>query len=270
MKNNNRKIAVISMSGGMDSSSLLINLLALNYEVYCISFNYGQKHVIEIEKSRELVNYLQSLNRFKITHHITDLSSLSCLLESSLTNKLKSIPEGIYDLSNMKSTVVPNRNKIFSSIIQAYSLSLYSNNNCEVVMGLGIHAGDHSVYPDTTPAFIEKDYNAFIQGNWDASNVKYYTPYIELSKSDVLRDGLKSCDQLSLDYNKVYEKTFTSYIPIVINGNIYSDYKSASSLSRIEAFMHNNIKDPIQYADQDGVREWEYVTAYFKNQQPNT
>ena len=87
----------------------------------------------------------------------------------------------------MKDTVVPNRNKMFSSIIQAVALSIANEKNCEVEIAMGIHAGDHAIYPDCRQEFRDADYNAFIEGNWDADKVTYYTPYLKGDKYDILK-----------------------------------------------------------------------------------
>ena len=82
------------------------------------------------------------------------------------------------------------------------------------------------------------------------------------TKAAILEDGLSACQQLMLDPDKIYQHTFTSYIPLKHNGIIYSDYKSASSIERIEAFMALGKKDPIEYADERGPVDWEVVTKH--------
>ena len=117
------KLAVISLSGGLDSTSLLLNLLNNGYKVYALSFNYGQKHLIEIEKAKQNIQYL-SKNGFDVSHKIVNLSDCMDLLSSSLNNKDLEIPTGHYEQSNMKSTFLPNRNAIFCSILYGYSITL--------------------------------------------------------------------------------------------------------------------------------------------------
>ena len=146
----------------------------------------------------------------------------------------------------MKDTVVPNRNKIFSSIIQAVALSIAQQNDCEVKIAMGIHAGDHAIYPDCRQEFRDADYEAFKQDNWDADKVKYITPYLEDDKYGILVDGEAACAVLGLDFDEVYKRTNTSYKP---DAEGRSDYKSASSVERIEAFLKLNRKDPVEYID---------------------
>jgi 7-cyano-7-deazaguanine synthase len=111
------KRAVMALSGGMDSTSLLINLLANDYKVDCISFIYGQKHVIEVEKAIDNISHLNGKG-FKINHEIVDLSSAMSVFHSALTNEEIEIPEGHYEELQMKATVVPNRNAIFLTIYE--------------------------------------------------------------------------------------------------------------------------------------------------------
>jgi len=253
------KRAVLSLSGGMDSSSLLLNLLANDYSVTALSFDYGQKHRVELLKAQSLVNYLTD-EGCKVTHKVIDLSTLTSLLNSALVEGGEDVPEGHYENENMKATVVPNRNKIFSSIIQAVALSVSAENGgCDVKIAMGIHAGDHAVYPDCRQEFRDADFKAFVEGNWGADKVSFYTPYLEMMKADILREGLVSCEKLGIDFDTAYSKTLTSYKPILIEGHWYSDYKSASSVERVEAFLEIGRQDPALYADENGTVSWDKV-----------
>ena len=164
----------------------------------------------------------------------------------------------------MKATVVPNRNKIFSSIVQAAALSIANRTkeNCDIA--LGIHAGDHDIYPDCRQEFRDADYKAFKLGNWDADRVNFFTPYLEGNKFTILQDGEKLCEELNVNFNEVYKRTMTSYKPIYQRSTKkwYSDYKSASSVERIEAFIELGRPDPIEYADENGPVEWEEARIY--------
>ena len=277
---NKQKQAVLSLSGGMDSSTLLLRLLKEGYQCIALSFDYGQKHKIELERAKSLVEYLNQntikLNSDneeyqvgiypKIKHQIIKLDGLSHLLNSTLVEGGKNVPEGHYAAENMKETVVPNRNKIFSSIIQAVALSLATKDlgdgqleKRDVIIALGIHAGDHAIYPDCRQEFRDADYEAFKIGNWDSNLVTYYTPYLEVNKFDILKDGEECCKKLGLNFDEVYKRTNTSYKPFP-SGN--SDYKSASSVERVEAFMKLGKPDPVQYEDESGPVSWETVVKH--------
>ena len=243
-----KKQAVLSLSGGMDSSTVLLHLLAKGYEVTAVSFDYGQKHKVELERAQDLVNYinLSRINESNINYKTIKLDGLVELLNSNLVEGGDEVPEGHYEEDNMKDTVVPNRNKMFSSIIQAVALSIANEKNCPVEIAMGIHAGDHAIYPDCRQEFRDADYNAFVEGNWDANKVTYYTPYLKGDKFDILKDGEVCCEKLGLDFDGVYKRTNTSYKPTAEG---LSDYKSASSVERIEAFLKLGRKDPVEYVD---------------------
>jgi 7-cyano-7-deazaguanine synthase len=275
------KQAVLSLSGGMDSSTLLLHLLANGYEVTALSFDYGQKHNIELQRAKELVKYLNAHSRYedeqyypKVKHQTITLKGLDKLLDSALVKGGNEVPEGHYAEENMKATVVPNRNKIFSSLIQAVALSIAQQKNEMCAIAMGIHSGDHAIYPDCREEFRDADFKAFKLGNWGAEKVFLYTPYLEGDKFSILKDGAKCCDYLHLNFDKVYAKTNTSYKPIKLkvyynegentieSEEWFSDFKSASSVERVEAFMKLGRKDPVQYADEFGPVAWEYVVSY--------
>jgi len=275
------KQAVLSLSGGMDSSTLLLHLLATGYEVTALSFDYGQKHNIELERAKELVKYLNNHSRYedeqyyaKVKHQVITLKGLDKLLDSALVKGGNEVPEGHYAEENMKATVVPNRNKIFSSLIQAVALSIAQQKDEMCAIAMGIHSGDHAIYPDCREEFRDADFKAFKLGNWGAEKVFLYTPYLEGDKFSILQDGVKCCEYLHLNFDKVYAKTNTSYKPIKhkiefnnatetwYEEEWFSDYKSASSVERVEAFMKLGRKDPVQYADEFGPVAWEYVVSY--------
>jgi 7-cyano-7-deazaguanine synthase len=278
----NKKQAVLSLSGGMDSSTVLLHLLTKGYEVTALSFDYGQKHNVELERAAELVEYLDR-NGYPVKYQRITLQGLVGLLDSALVKGGADVPEGHYEEDNMKDTVVPNRNKIFSSIIQAVALSIAQQKDCDVKIAMGIHAGDHAIYPDCRQEFRDADYKAFTEGNWDAERVTYYTPYLDGNKFDILKDGERCCKKLGLDFNQVYVRTNTSYKPIhwdsdtktvITDPSIlgryskaektskwYSDYKSASSVERVEAFIKLGRPDPAEYADETGPVTWEHVVT---------
>lgn len=246
---------VLSLSGGMDSSTLLLRCLEEYENVTAISFDYGQKHKVELERAGFLVTYLTQKG-YSFTYQTIKLEGLSELLDSSLVLGGEEVPEGHYEEENMKSTVVPNRNKIFSSIIQAVALSIADRTEESCDIALGIHAGDHQIYPDCRQDFRDADEIAFKIGNWNSERVNYYTPYLKENKFTILQDGERLCTMLNIDFNEVYRRTNTSYKPYP-SGN--SDIYSASSVERIEAFMQLGRPDPVQYEDEQGLVTWNEV-----------
>jgi 7-cyano-7-deazaguanine synthase len=278
------KHVVVSLSGGMDSSTLLLRCLKEYDTVTALSFDYGQKHRVELERAQSLVDYLNNNptrayaheelpNGFietysKINYRQIKLDGLVTLLNSALVTGGDDVPEGHYAEENMKATVVPNRNKIFASITQAVALSIADKTDEQCDIAMGIHAGDHAIYPDCRQEFRDADDHAFRVGNWGSEKVGYFTPYLEGDKFTILQDGETLCGELGLKFEEVYSRTNTSYKPIFIQepwadtittGKWFSDYKSASSVERVEAFIKLGRPDPAPYADETGPVTWEYV-----------
>ena len=238
------KQAVISVSGGMDSTGLLLNLLNQDYEkIYALSFFYGQKHRVELERIAENLKYLRTKG-IDIDHQVIDLSSVMSLFNSALTDPDIDVPEGHYEQENMKLTVVPNRNAIFSSLVYGYALSISNKNNCKVDIALGVHTGDHAVYPDCRPEFYEAIGIAFKIGNWNSDNVKFYLPYLEGNKFTILKDARACCDDLNLDFTTIFKNTNTCYKP---NEKGESCGKCGSCTERLEGFEQLGVTDPVPY-----------------------
>lgn len=252
------KNVVVSLSGGMDSSTLLLRAIKEYDEVTALSFHYGQKHSVELERAKSLVEYLKTKGK-NVNYEVIELKGLVNLLNSALVTGGDDVPEGHYEQDNMKATVVPNRNKIFASLVQAVALSAANSNGNDTDIALGIHAGDHAIYPDCRQEFRDADDAAFRIGNWDAEKVGYFTPYLQTDKYGILQDGQVLCEELGLDFDEVYSRTNTSYKPYP-SGN--SDYKSASSVERIEAFIKLGRKDPVQYEDETGPVDYEVAKAH--------
>ena len=285
------KHVVVSLSGGMDSSTLLLRCLKEYDTVTALSFDYGQKHRVELERAQSLVDYINDEVKSNIQIHgdsfpgvnyrQIQLNGLSDLLNSALVTGGDEVPEGHYAEENMKATVVPNRNKIFASITQAVALSIADKTGEQCDIAMGIHAGDHAIYPDCRQEFRDADDAAFRIGNWGSEKVGYFTPYLEGDKFTILQDGEGLCGELGLKFEEVYSRTNTSYKPIhwdlktnsIIDDSQvigkfsqgektskwFSDYKSASSVERVEAFIKLGRKDPVGYADETGPVNWEHV-----------
>lgn len=252
------KHAVVSLSGGMDSSTLLLRCLENFETVTALSFDYGQKHRVELKRARAFVDYLKAQGH-DVTYEVIKLDGLTKLLDSALVEGGEEVPEGHYAEDNMKATVVPNRNKIFASITQAVALSVANRTEENTVIALGIHAGDHAIYPDCRQEFRDADDHAFRMGNWEAERVGYYTPYLEGDKFTILQDGERLCDVLNIDFDAVYSRTNTSYKPTPEG---WSDYRSASSVERVEAFIKLGRPDPVVYGENGEVVPWEQVKAH--------
>jgi len=156
---------VVIYSGGMDSFTVLNRALKDGKEVYALTFDYGQKHVKEIDYARAVC---QELN---IEHKVIDITAINQLLAgSSLTDDIE-IPEGHYEEESMKSTVVPNRNMILLSLAVGYAVSKEASQ-----VYYGAHSGDHAIYPDCRPEFVQKMSDVCQIANYEP--VKIYCPYL--------------------------------------------------------------------------------------------
>jgi len=244
------KPAIMALSGGMDSSSLLLRLLRENYDVTAISFNYGQKHVVELERATSLVEYLKGKGH-NVVHHVADLRSATALFESSLLMGGDDVPQGHYEEDNMKATVVPNRNALFSSLLYGVALSLATKHNTQAEIVLGVHSGDHAIYPDCRPEFYRALEHAFATGNWESERVSFTLPYLETDKIGILQDAEESTKALGLEFDEVFKRTITSYAP---DEDGRSHGGTGSDVERILAFHAIGRKDPVEY-----VKPWEDV-----------
>ena len=173
------KKAVLSFSGGLDSTCLLLHLLAYDYEVKCISFDYGQRHKVELEKAQENVEFLREKG-FVIEHQILDVKDIFSDSTSSLQPKSGvDVPEGHYEDVTMKATVVENRNIIFSSIVYGKALAWANRTEEKVDIFLGIHFGDHDIYPDCREESRLAAELCFRISNWNSERVSYNAPQKE-------------------------------------------------------------------------------------------
>lgn len=212
---------VVIYSGGMDSFTVLHKAVQAGHDVYALSFNYGQRHVKELQCAAQVCQELG------IKHKIVDISAINQLLAgSSLTDNID-IPEGHYAADNMKSTVVPNRNMILLSLAVGYAVSLGASQ-----VYYGAHSGDHFIYPDCRPEFVQKMHDVCQIANYEPVDI--ISPYLTQTKIEILADGLA----MGLDYSK----TWTCY-----NGREKACGKCGSCQERLEAFTLNNVTDPLPY-----------------------
>lgn len=215
--------AVVVYSGGMDSYTVLHEAISKGKEVYALSFNYGQKH------NKELIIAAQVCRELGVSHKVVDITAINSLMAgSSLTSDSnEAIPEGDYEDANMKSTVVPNRNMVLISMAIAYAVSLEASQ-----VFYGAHSGDHDIYPDCRPEFVEAMNTVSLIANYQA--VEIVAPFLRSSKADILAAGIN----MKLDY----AKTWTCY-----NGREKACGKCGSCLERLESFKAHGLVDPIPY-----------------------
>jgi len=209
------------VSGGMDSVTMLHDLVAQGHEVSVVSFNYGQRHIKELEVAK------RNADKLGLKHKVIDMAFMAQLLDNSALTGDTDVPEGHYEADNMKLTVVPNRNMIMASI----AVGLAVNNGQEAV-ALGVHSGDHAIYPDCRPEFI-KELNDVTQiANYEP--IIILAPYIDKDKTSIIKRGL----EIGVDYSK----TWTCY-----KGLDKACGRCGSCQERLEAFILNELVDLLKY-----------------------
>lgn len=239
---------VLSLSGGLDSTMLAMYYLSQGKKVLGISFKYGQKHAVELKKVQKNVRFLQKLG-LPIEHHIVDLSSVFALSNSSLKSGNAAIPEGHYADDNMKSTVVENRNVIFSAIVYSMALGLANRTEQNVIISQGVHAGDHTIYPDCRPESIEAARELYRISNWGSERVNFETPFVNLTKGEVLAAGIVAMETMAFKkaaIKRVLANTHTCYNP---DEQGRACGKCGSCTERLEAFASVGMEDPVEYQE---------------------
>lgn len=222
------KKAVCLISGGLDSAVTSYIAKDMKYEIYSINFRYGQRHSKEIKSSKEIAKAAGSKK-----HTIFDID-LSQFGGSSLVDKSKDVEENILEKIGKKipSTYVPARNTIFLSIALAYAEVLKAD-----AIFIGVTATDYSGYPDCRPEYIksfQKMANLATKRAIEGKEVKIITPLIDLSKSEIIKKGMK--------LNVPFKKTWSCY-----KGGKKACGKCDSCKLRLKGFRKAGFEDPIEY-----------------------
>lgn len=211
----------------MDSVTMLYHLYDIVDKDICVlSFNYGQKHKKELNFVEHHVTKLGNLD-----WRIIDLTSVTQLLTKSALVGERDVPEGHYAAENMKQTVVPNRNAIMANIAAAALI-----NGGGYLLGLGVHAGDHAIYPDCRPEFIHS-LEAFLHianKGFIHPQFQVYAPFVNLGKHDIVRIGMEH----QIDYTQ----TWSCY-----KGGEKHCGKCGTCVERKEAFFLAKVPDPTDY-----------------------
>lgn len=223
------KRAVAIVSGGMDSVTLAHLLHSEGYSLNLLSFDYGQRHKKELEFAGQCAEDLGT------THDIVDLSLVGNLLTGSALTDDIDVPEGHYAADNMKLTVVPNRNAIMLSVAYGVAVARQAD-----IVAIGVHAGDHFIYPDCRTRFI----NAFdlMQSiavlGFGKDNLRLYAPFVEIGKHDIVTIGNK--------LNVPYERTWSCY-----KGDELHCGNCGTCVERREAFKLAGAADPTYYQERE-------------------
>jgi len=216
------KTLVLALSGGLDSTTLCATLLSARYDVRPIIFEYNSKH-----NPYEVRAALDICKHYDLSPRIINTREIFMHFESDLLETGGEIPEGHYNDENMKRTVVPGRNMIFASILTGYALSVNAGR-----VALGVHQGDHHIYPDCRPPFIESLGETIYRISEGRCGLM--TPFLEMAKDQIV--GLGN------DLDVPFKLTRTCYKDQLIPCG-----KCGSCVERLEAFEMCYLEDPVTY-----------------------
>lgn len=219
---------ILILSGGLDSTVLL---WALKPAVTCLTFNYGQRHMKEINSAA----YLAS--EANCRWNLADLSEIGPLISKGAVAGFDPLPEGHYSSENMASTIVPNRNMIMLSIAVGHAIATGA-----IAVYYAAHSGDHAIYPDCRQEFVSAFQNACIEGNGFETSPAIYAPFIFITKADIVSQGLS--------LNVPFEKTWSCY-----RGEGLACGRCGTCVERLEAFALCDAVDPLPYADREYWKE---------------
>jgi 7-cyano-7-deazaguanine synthase len=222
-----KKRAIAIVSGGIDSVTLAHLLAVQDYELHILAFDYGQKHRKELGFARACAE------RLGAAFNLIDLTSLAPIIGgSALTEANIAVPHGHYAAPTMAITVVPNRNAIFLSLAYAAAVA----RNAQLV-GIGVHGGDHFIYPDCRPKFIESFESMqklAIEGFGDA-DLKLFAPFMGTDKTGIVRQGAK--------IGVPFAQTWSCY-----EGGTLHCGRCGTCVERKQAFAAAGVADPTEYA----------------------
>lgn len=225
--------AVVVTGGGMDSTTALYYTIDRGYECETISFDYGQRHRKELESARVIST------RLGIKHHVVDLKGITDLIATSALTGDIEVPDGHYAADNMALTVVPNRNSLMANIALARAVAIGASR-----LVVGVHAGDHAVYPDCRPEWVDAmDVLARVANEgFIHSDFNFSAPFVNIDKATIARIGT--------NLNVPYELTWTCY-----KGGDKHCGRCGTCVERLEAFHIAGLEDPVAYEDREYFKE---------------
>ena len=218
---------IVICSGGLDSVSLAYKVATENTLHSLLSFDYGQRHKKELDYAATCAAVLD------VPHQIIDIRTIGASLTGSALTDDIDVPDGHYAEDSMKVTVVPNRNAIMLAIAFGVAAAQKAD-----VVATAVHGGDHFIYPDCRPGFIDAFQTMQNQALDGYASVELYTPFVNGSKADIVTAGAK--------YNTPFADTWSCY-----KGGEKHCGRCGTCVERIEAFAHAGVDDPTEYADPD-------------------
>lgn len=229
--------AVVLLSGGMDSSTALYHMRAKGFEVYPISFDYGQRHRRELEAATRVASEVGVGER----HRIVDIGFVREFgLKSALVNDAHEVPHGHYAQENMRVTVVPYRNPLMLLIAFQYAASIEAR-----FVGAAVHAGDHDIYPDCRPLFIDEFKKMVSAAMMELGpRIGLFTPFLYSTKMQIAQEGVR--------LQVPWHLTWSCY-----EGGPIHCGKCGTCVERLEALDLAGAEDLTEYADRE---YWRTVT----------
>ena len=218
---------IVICSGGLDSVSLAHRVAAEHVLMGLLSFDYGQRH------AKELKFAAACAHRLGVPHRVVDIRQIGAALSGSALTDDVAVPDGHYAEETMRITVVPNRN----AIMLAIAFGMAAAEKADAV-ATAVHGGDHFIYPDCRPGFIEAFQAMQDRALEGYAEVKLYTPYVQGSKADIVRDGAR--------HGTPFAETWSCY-----KGGARHCGRCGTCVDRREAFHLAGVVDPTVYEDRD-------------------
>lgn len=219
--------AVIILSGGLDSTTCMGIAQAEGYELYPITFDYGQRHANELDNARAVAEHYGASDR----HKIVSMSFLREIGGSALTDESIEVPTGAPD-EEIPVTYVPGRNLLFLSMAASYAEVIGATR-----IYIGVNALDYSGYPDCRPEFIakvEETIRLATKAGVSGEGIRIEVPIIDMTKAEIIREGLR--------LGVPYELTTSCY-----NGGEAACGECDSCRLRLKGFAEAGAVDPIPY-----------------------
>jgi 7-cyano-7-deazaguanine synthase len=218
---------LVICSGGLDSVTLAYKVAAEHELIALVSFDYGQRHKKEISFAALCAENLGT------NHLVIDISNFGGLLSGSALTDEIAVPDGHYAEETMKITVVPNRN----AIMLAIAFGIASARGAEAVAA-AVHGGDHFIYPDCRPTFIEAFQTMQNHALEGLPKIQLYTPFVNVAKADIVTTGH--------ELDVPFAKTWSCY-----KGGKKHCGRCGTCVERLEAFDLAGVADPTEYSDYD-------------------
>lgn len=224
--------AILCFSGGLDSTTLATSYLKQGYTLGLVSFDYGQRHrARELDAAADVAQHLKELSLAPVSHVTLDLTDVGdMLVGSALTDPEVEVPDGHYAEESMRATVVPNRNAIMANIAIGIASSAGSD-----VIALGVHSGDHAVYPDCRPEFVKSLRQTMTWALKGFHTPRLETPFINISKTRIAQLGAQLGAPLHLSWS-------------CYKGGAVHCGTCGTCVERKEAFRDGGVVDPTVYA----------------------